>query len=537
MIFDLQGRKNIDDRCDIIVIGAGTVGLPTSVLLARETGCRVVCLESGGHRQAGDTHPLNTVIHLANVHDGAGRGRYRCFGGTSTRWGGVLLPFQDADVDQAHWPIPSSELAAFVPKVESFFGLEPGPYEDEAFPFDLGGTHVNRLAKRPPFKKRNVTDLVGKASWELPNLAVWLNATVTEIRARPDGSDVAVLARSMAGDSIRLAAPRLVIAAGAIETTRLALLIDRQNGGVISDRSPSLGRYFSDHVSVNVAEIIPKHPKDLNRTLGFRFDTVGGLRPIRFELAPDAEARTRLPPSYSYLDFEVIRLSSFDALRELFRHLQSHKLPTARTYTNVLKEIPWLARAAWWRLFEHRLLYPRDCRLFINVAIEQLSNAANTIALSNSAVDPLGVPLAEIDWRIGDADVERFLDSVEAFRTTWEQCGLSALGEWKAFPREELMQTVRSSGGVLHPTGSTRMAADADTGVVDRDLRMFALPQIQLLATSVLPTGGGANPTMMLLMLMFRCVEQFVRNAKNASARGPHAGVDYRTMSWAARQA
>jgi choline dehydrogenase-like flavoprotein len=40
-------------------------------------------------------------------------------------------------------------------------------------------------------------------------------------------------------------------------------------------------------------------------------------------------------------------------------------------------------------------------------------------------------------------------------------------------------------------------------------LRVHTVPNLQLLATSVLPTGGGANPTMMLMLLAMRCVDGF----------------------------
>jgi choline dehydrogenase-like flavoprotein len=476
-------------------------------------------------RQTGPTHPLNEVVHKATVNDAAEHGRFRCLGGTSTRWGGVLIPFQEVDLDRGDWPVGYEDLAAYIPQVESLFGLEPGPYTDDSFPFDLGDSHVNRLAKRPVFKKRNVIDLFGKACRETENLDVCLNATVTEIRAEPDGSGVHVVARSLGGDSIRIDAARLVIAAGAIETTRLALLIDRQNGGAVRARSPSLGHYFADHVSIGVAEIVPSRPEILNRTLGFRFDSQGGLRPIRFELAPDAGIRRQLPPSYIYLDFEVVRPSSFDALREMFRHLQMRRLPPYGTFASVLREIPWLMRAAWWRVMERRLLYPNRARLFINVAMEQSSEYDNRISLSDERFDPLGVPLAEIEWRISDADTEAFDRTAELFREAWDRSGLGAMGSWTWYPREEIRHVVQASGGVFHPTGSTRMGRDASTGVVDGDLRMFAFPQIRLLATSVMPTGGGANPTMMLLMMMFRCVDQLARESTGAPVSDGREGA------------
>jgi choline dehydrogenase-like flavoprotein len=509
LIDDLQGHGSVEDRADVIVIGGGTAGLPASVLIARETGAKIVCLESGDRQQLEDTHALNEVVHLATEHKGATHGRFRCLGGSSTRWGGVMLPFQQADLERADWPITMSDLEDYVSGVEDMFGLQAGPYTDHHFPFDLGETHVNRLAKRPTFKRRNVIDLVGKASRELPNLSVWLNATVTEIRAAPNGNGVEVVARALSGESIRIAASRLVIAAGAIETTRLALLADQQNGGVISAGSPSLGHYFSDHISIGVAEIEPIRLTALNKVVGFRFDYGGGLRPIRFELAPEAAARDHLPPSYAYVDFEVQRSGSFDALREIFRCLQMRSPPPAPLFASLLRDMPWLTHAAWWRFAWKRLLYPVDSRLVVHISIEQEPADENRITLSKDRFDPLGVPLAEIDWRISDRDVDNLNRTTDLFEETWNRSGLATYGVWKRFPQENINNGFQSSGGVFHPTGSTRMARDPASGVVDSDLRLFALPQIQLLSTSVLPTGGGANPTMMLMMLMLRCVAQF----------------------------
>jgi choline dehydrogenase-like flavoprotein len=508
MINNLVDRGHIEDQADVVVIGAGTAGLPASVLLAREGSPKVVCLESGGYHQDEDTHPLNEVIHRATEYDGAAHGRFRCLGGTSTRWGGALIPFQDADLDHGDWPLSPADFQTYLPKVESLFGLEPGPYSDPNFPFDLGRNHVNRLAKWPVFKNRNVNTLVGKEAGELPNLTVWVNATVTEIHAGSNGHGVEVLARSLSGDSIRLSASRLIIAAGAIETTRLALLIDRQNGGVISAASPSLGRYFCDHISIGVAEIDLKQPKAFNKIVGFRFGAGGSMRNIRFELSPDTNVRKSLPPSFAHIIAKVLRPGGFDALREAFRWTQMQRLPPMRVFRDLVRNAPWLVRAVWWRYVHKRLLYPNDSRLIAHIVLEQTLDPENRITLSEHKTDPFGVPLAEIHWRVSDADLDNLNRSADLFEETWNSSGFTRYGAWKRFPREEIRSTAQDSGGVYHPTGSTRMGKDAATGVVDRDLRLFALPQIQLLSTSVLPTGGGANPTMMLMLLALRCVDQ-----------------------------
>lgn len=390
----------------------------------------------------------------------------------------------------------------------SAWSLAPIPIRPSLFP--LGGEHVNRLAKWPVFRKRNVVNLLGKDIRAPAGPRIWLNATVTEILADAGGSGVRVLARSPGGDSLRVTAPKLIVAAGSIETTRLALLIDRQNGGVIGRDSPALGRYFTDHLSTGVAEIMPLRQTALNRIIGFRFTSGGGMRNIRFELAGSAPARTSLPPGFAHVGFETDRPGGFDALRELFRWLQMRRLPPPGVLVDLARNTPWLARAVWWRFVHKRLLFPAHARLIVHMVIEQHASPDNRITLSQTETDPFGVPLAEIFWRVLPEDIDILNRSTDLFEETWNSTGFATYGTWISHAREAVGEDIVRSGGIYHPTGSTRMGRSADEGVVDRDLRLFACPQIQLVSTSVLPSGGGANPTMMLLLLALRCVDQHV---------------------------
>lgn len=512
MINDLDRDGRLEKIvADILVIGAGTIGLPISVLLARHPSLTVVCLESGGRHQDGETHPLNEVIHTANEYRGASQGRYRCFGGTSTRWGGALIPFQHADLDHGDWPLSAEEMEPYVRPVEDLFGLEHGPYTDEHFPFALGQTFVNRLAKWPVFKKRNVVSLVGDEARKAPRLSVWINATVTEIDAPTTSGRVQVVARSPSGNRLHVSASRVMIAAGAIETTRLALVIDRQHGGRVSAASPSLGRYFSDHVGMSVADITPLRPGVLNKLVGWRFGRGGSMRNIRFELSPDAAVRRDLLPSFTYLSPSVATDGGWFALRELYRYAQRKRIPPVSAFMDAMGNLPWITRAAWWRFFHKRLLMPDSGPLKVCIVQEQALDPNNRITLSAERLDEFGVPLPEITWRPTDKDIDNVLRSSALFADTWRNTKFAAYGTWNGYSEDVIRSGMLDSGGVYHPTGSTRMGRDAASGVVDRDLRMFAFPRIQLISTSVLPTGGGANPTMLAMMLGVRCVEQVLK--------------------------
>jgi choline dehydrogenase-like flavoprotein len=469
MINDLAGQSPSSEDAYFAVIGAGTVGLPLSVLLAEKTGKKVICLETGGYEQAQDTHPLNQVVQRGTPYQGASDGRYRCFGGTSTRWGGALIPFQDADLRNAGWPISIDELTPYIRDVEGLFSLKQGAYSDTSFPFALGEHHVNRLAKWPRFKKRNVAALLRRRASNNASLQIWLNAQVTAISAGNNG--VTLTARSPQGNGMEISAKKLIIAAGAIETTRLALLIQANH---FEENLPALGRFFTDHISTEVAEIVTSDPSTLNKLIGLRFDDKGSMRNIRFELSAKSVARQKLPPSFVHIGFKTEQPSGFDVLRTLFQNM--------------------------------------NAKLIVHTVVEQIPSQNNYISLSTCRTDEFGVPLAEIHWSVTDRDKYNVVETTELFRKMWQSTRFAHIGLWKSRDVKTIQESAESLQGIFHPTGSTRMGSNSQDGVVDKNLRMFGFPNIQLLSTSVLPTGGGANPTMMLFLLTMRCLDQHCKS-------------------------
>ncbi len=68
-----------------------------------------------------------------------------------------------------------------------------------------------------------------------------------------------------------------------------------------------------------------------------------------------------------------------------------------------------------------------------------------------------------------------------------------------------------------HLVGGCRMAADERHGVVDADLRSFAVANLYLTDGSVLPTQGAANPALTIMAVAARCADRLVAGAKAGS--------------------
>lgn len=501
-------------ECDVAIVGAGIAGLVLATRLAA-AGKSVVVLESGLERQVEDHHPLNDVEQVGNRYAGASDGRFRCLGGTSTRWGGALIPFAVSDFTfqlpgwDSHWAGAGLELLERIPAVERLFGLPPSPYEDgDIEPLTAPDCRfAPRSAKWPPFGARNVAALLAQELLAQGGPEVVLDATVNSFEWKPDGRLGQIRAVSTSGASLAVKAGEFVLAAGAIESTRLLLAADRSTNGEAFARHDVLGRYFYDHLGSAPFALRPLDRIGLNLVAGFRFEQ-RGMRNLRFE--PDEATRRRhaLPASFAHIAFVTSPESGFALLREVMRTVQQRELPALGLMFKLGRSSPWLARALWWRFARHRLLYPADADIRFNVVLEQEPTRNSRITLADRA-DLTGVPIARIDWRIGDHDRASMRQTSTLLEQAWQTSPYSKLATIEASP--DCVDDLGETGGVFHPGGSTRIAATNREGVVDRDLRCFAVPNLSVAATSVFPTGGGANPTMMLVAAAIRLAERLSR--------------------------
>jgi choline dehydrogenase-like flavoprotein len=522
VIADLATQPNSHQAVDtdVLIIGAGIAGLVLADRLRRKK-IRVAVLESGGLEQAEESHPLNRVVQLGDAYSGAISGRFRCLGGTSTRWGGALIPFLANDfserpyLDLPAFPVGMDAIRPYLSEVEKLFGIDDGSYE-EKFVNEIGAEKYiptgdpdfqARFAKWPAFKKRNLAALFKDLIKNDRDLQVSINSTVTAIDINADsGRVVSVTGRHENGHSITVAAKHFVICAGAIESTRLLLLLDRQQGRRIFEGCRALGRYFYDHISVPLASIRANDATRLNRMAGFRF--IGStMRSLRFELSPSAQKSERVGSAFGHISFKTERETGFDVLRDLLRSQQRGGPIPPKLLLGALRDVPFLARLGLWRAAYNQLLWPVPATYDLHVVAEQMPRLDNYIALS-AETDWFGLPRAAINWRVSAQDRGTFAVFRRLFDRFWDRNGLRKLGDliWMNETSSDL--TARTSQvDVFHPGGTTRMGVDRRSAVVDTNLGVFGVSNLWTASTAAFPSGGGANPTLTLMLFTMRLAD------------------------------
>jgi choline dehydrogenase-like flavoprotein len=518
-----DAHHNIDT--DVLIIGAGIAGLVMADRLRRNK-TRVVAIESGGLKQNTDTHPLNRVDQLGSPYQGAALGRYRCLGGTSTRWGGALIPFLENDLrerpylDLPSFPIDMDSVSPYLRDVETLFQLDAGSYEEDFVADGALSKYIPtgdldfhaRFAKWPSFKNRNVASLLRDRLDNDRDVQILLNSTATTFDVdRNNGRMISVTGRHSNGRSVTVTAKNFVICAGAIESTRLLLLLDRDYDGRVFEGCNALGHYFYDHISTHLASIHTQQAVKLNRMAGFRF--IGStMRSLRFELSAVAQRRERVSSAFGHISVRTKDDTGFDFLRRFLRSRQSgSKIPLDLLF-RVTGDLPYLARLAFWRLAYRQLLWPTPASYELHVVAEQLPRFDNYIALS-SEMDWFGLPLAAINWRIAPSDLETFAAFKRLFDQFWIRHKLQAVGDlaWSKEAKSDSFDM--TSQDVFHPGGTTRMGVDRHLAVIDANLGVFSIPNLWTASTATFPSGGGANPTLMLIMLSMRLADHLAKTS------------------------
>jgi choline dehydrogenase-like flavoprotein len=227
----------VDTDWDVIVIGAGAVGLVTAVTLTR-AGLRVLLLETGS-TDPGTAQDLNEEGMIGRAHLGALHGRARVVGGTTTLWGGQLTQFVPYDFEaraimpDAAWPISFTEVEKYYGDVARLLGLDLAHLNDSSLLPTIGVAaqeagcefFLTRWLRESNLARWFAEDLKGR-----PNLLVAPSCHASELLCGDDGSTITG-ARVHAKDGRRtdFRAGRVVLACGTIEISRLLLLTARKN--------------------------------------------------------------------------------------------------------------------------------------------------------------------------------------------------------------------------------------------------------------------------------------------------------------------
>lgn len=475
-------------EADLCIVGAGAAGITAALALA-DAGLSVIVLESGGLEF--DPAVQNLTVGT-RTGDGSWRPehtRRRILGGTTSVWAGWCKPLSQSDFlardyfPGSGWPFARQELDPYYELAHTRLELGPNVWDAAAVAAAEG---LPLLAPHSPlvtsqfFQYSPPTRFGTKyrqALEEAASVTVYLHANVVDIVLDDARRAVSRLAcRTLDGTSFEIEAGRYALAAGGLENVRLLLASRSQLEEGVANSSGLVGKFFMEHPHYYESSLLLS-----SVDLDLRFyeqhlvnTSVNGQAfrdvAIRGVLSLSAETRASHGLPAFAAQFGVSDPATADT-GPLGTDAVGGLLPPGRD--------------------AHRA-YRLTCR------VEQTPTEDSRITLTDE-VDALGLPRLQVNWAIPLQDRRTLRDGLSLLGAALGAVGLGRL--WT--PHVDGAFTWNPQPG-SHHMGTTRMSADASSGVVNADGRCHDVSNLYILGSSVFPTCGDSNPTLTIVALAER---------------------------------
>jgi choline dehydrogenase-like flavoprotein len=517
-------------RTKVCIIGAGLAGLSLAQRLA-SAGMDVAILEAGGRTPEQRSQEIYAARMARLTHSGTTEGRFRLLGGSTTRWGGQLLPYTDEifeptpKIPSPAWPFGLDQVSRFYPDAERLLDADDLPYDAKPF---LTAFHRDipplldelpelraRFSKCAPFSQRNVGTTLGKTVEQSISVTLYLHANLTELLLSQNGHRItAALVRNYSGTKFRFEAEHFILCTGTIETPRLLLASRSVDPRGVGNAHDQVGRYFHDHISLPSAVLTGAARKLFLKSFGpFLFRRTAHT--IKFEATPELRERLNLLAVMAHIIIHEPEDSGVSVARSLLRTAQRGDFKDV-----IFREIPKVPRAAidlggvaYTGIIDKRRYASPNAAVTLCLDSEQLPLADTRIRLDEE-LDALGMPRTVVDWAVSEADLSTLRTFARFLRVRFERLAIQGVN-W----RPEIFDETAEITGITdtyHPMGGCRMGTDPRTSVVDPDLTVHGVANLSIVSAAVFPAGGSSNPSFTIMALALRLAEKLIAQTQTS---------------------
>ncbi|MAD16656.1 MAG: choline dehydrogenase [Alteromonadaceae bacterium] len=513
-----------EHRFQYCILGGGVAGITlANELLA--SGKSVCIVEGGDETFTMESQSLYAPTKKPKTYEDTTYNRLRFLGGSSNHWENSTSEFKPSDfkvkswIEHSGWPIEYKDVQPFYKRAAQYCGTGTDGYETKYWAKTLDkkdvlsdstmiGSNIVKAAIPPVhfFAKH------GQSLVEASNVTIFKNANLTDLEFDQASSIVKqIVFTNYSGVKQLVAADKFILCLGGIENARLMLVFNEKYENSLGNSSDCVGRYFMDHPVLRAAKLYPED-KDKLSLYTMRKEVGDRLLNGFIEINEDAliskelsNIRVPLAPASHYVISEGIE--SFHVLGTAW---DDKELPDnfGQHVVNVLSDIDMVTEAISRKAFGDKLFdYSEDFGGYdLPIMIEQTPKRDNRVYLSDE-VDAQGMKKILIDWTLHDDDIARMWGALEVLG---KELGRLDLGRLKVMREyEERLRTDKLFFS-HHHMGTTRMADSQESGVVDRNLKVFNTQNFYIAGSSVFPTGSHVPPTLTIAALTIRLAEHLL---------------------------
>ncbi len=458
----------------ICIIGCGTFGsyLLKRLLEKHGDGLDITVVEIGNRKTQSESEiGLDSIAEFSKVSKD---GRYFGFGGTSARWGGQVLFFDERDNpagDKTWNEIVRINQRHKATVLKNLLG------EDLDFQEDKSNIKTGVWLK---YAKRNLFKRLAKH--ELGRIKLMPDQRVVDFKLEGEKL-AAVICRSKDGQVAEVPADTFYLTAGALESCRLLLILNQKIG--LLDGT-DLGNNFGDHISTELFTVHGANPviNGVDFTPKLR---KGSLVTQRMIVQTDDGV-----VGFLHCVFNK-DIKAFKFLKELMFGKRS----TTVTFSEFVSGFVFLFQFVFHLLFKNKLYVDKN-QWSVQLDMEQPVPNNNSLRLSEQK-DKYGEAVLHIDWDISKKDLAYIAEMRKKVEQMLKKNGLEYT------PLYNPASTNNKVEDVYHPVGCARVGHDAGA-VVNYNCRVKGISNLYHFSTGIFPSAKSINPSAAVLCFIEECL-------------------------------
>jgi hypothetical protein len=502
-------KKNNIIAAKVCIIGGGTAGLFLAHRL-RLSKIPVTIVEAGEDQ----TDKLKNFIYKIknNSYEQSIVNKNFSLGGTSTIWGGQMIPFQKSDINKRDyigiksWSIKYKQIAKYFPIVKKCFKFEFLKNKSKFFKkkiqyFNFSNKDFDlRFSTFIKPKIKNFYHFFYKNIKEDDKLNIYINAKVFEINNSKNNNSIKnIRAKSDNGNTLQIETDIVIICCGAIESTKLLLVYNKQNNNFIKINKNSLGHYFCDQLSFVCGEFIINDWKSFILYFSPIYNH-GLIHNPRLELKNKFQKKNKISSAYCHFIFEHKKEYWLNLIKNLFITKEINFKSILSIILSSLQIIKDIYNLFYFRTLNKSVWFNRQSKILFSIVLEQLPDFNNKLSLKKNTLNSNKLI---IDWKIKRKDTETIKLICSAFKNAWEKGGLNKIAKLKIkIPKS--FTTKNNFKGAQHYTGTIKIGSQRSNSVVNKDLKLWNINNLYICSTAVFPSSGCSNTGFTLLALTAR---------------------------------
>ena len=450
---------------NICIIGCGTFGSYLIKRLLEKYGdnLKITVLEIGNQKIQNEREiGMKSISENSNVSK---NGRYFGFGGTSARWGGQVLFFDERDNPEknSNW----SELIRINQKYKNIV-LQKLLGNDSSL--DLNETNKNvKTGIWLKYNKRNLFNRLSKN--ELKKINLLSNQRVIDFILNKN-KIIGIICKNRKNEITKINADIFYLTAGALESCRLLLELNKKTGIL---KNSDIGKNFGDHISTEL--FIIKNSKPIIDGIDFTPKIhKGSLITKRMIVQTEDGIIGFLHGVFNK------NIKAFKFLKEIL----FGKKTTTVSLSEFINGFVFLFKFIFHLLYK-RSLYVDKNQWSLQLDMEQPTPNENLLYLTENK-DLYGEAVLKIDWAISKKDINAISEMREKIEKILRKNNLDYTALYNPASTNNKVEDV------YHPVGCLRIGND-EKSVVGFNGQVKGIENLYHFSTGIFPSAKSINPS------------------------------------------